>query len=96
MKLTREELQHIILEELKSLLENEEPKKQATPEELEALKQFIEAGDAGMIRYFVDMLKIQVDHSHEIISAIYNSRNLNAGEKHGIAMSMIKYEEKKK
>jgi len=96
MKLTQEELQHIILEELKSLLENEEPKKQATPEELEALKQLIEAGDAGMIRYFVDMLKIQVDHSHEIISAIYNSRNLNAGEKHGIAMSMIKYEEKKK
>ena len=61
-----------------------------TTEQLESLKHFIEAGDAGMIRYFVDMLKIQVDSSHPIISAIYKSRNLDAGQKHGIAMSMIK------
>jgi len=67
-----------------------------TTEELEALKQFIEAGDAEMIRYFVDMLKIQVDYSHPIISAVFNSKNLDAGEKHGIAMSMIKMSPKAK
>ena len=96
MKLTQKELQHIIIEELKSLLENEEQKEQATPEDLEKLKKLIEAGEVDMIRSIIDALNIQVDPSHEIISAIYNSRNLNAGQKYGIAMSMIKYEEKKK
>jgi len=67
-----------------------------TTEELEAIKKLIEAGEADMIRSIIDALKIQVDPSHEIISAIYDSRNLNAGQKHGIAMSMIKIPPKPK
>ena len=61
-----------------------------TTEQLEALKQFIETGEVEMIRYFVATLNIQVEYSHPIISAIYKSKKLDAGEKHGIAMSMIK------
>ena len=96
MKLTQEELQHIITEELKSLLENEEQKEQATPEDLEKLKKLIDAGDVGMIRSIIDSLNIQVEFTHPIVAAIYKSKNLDAGQKHGIAMSMIKNEEKKK
>ena len=67
-----------------------------TTEQIQALMDFIEAGEVEMIRYFIDTLNIQVDYSHPIISAIYKSRNLDAGQKHGIAMSMIKISPKPK
>ena len=69
--------------------QTEEGPREPTEIEIQQLASLIEVGDVNMIRYFVDMLKIQVDNSHPLIAMVYDSRNMSAGEKYGIHMNMV-------
>ena len=67
----------------------EEGPREPTEIEIQQLAPFIEVGDVDMIMYLFDTLNLRISYPHPLITMVYKSRNMSAGEKYGIHMNMM-------